>query len=96
MSGLPDFNYPAFDRAAKQLRAAGYDVGNPAEMDGTDLPYKECIRRGLDLLLTCDGVALLPGWSVSKGAFLERQAAATVGMEALPLEDWLTLAGVSS
>lgn len=31
MSGLPDYNYPMFNLAAKQLREAGYDVVNPAD-----------------------------------------------------------------
>jgi hypothetical protein len=34
MSGYPGFNYPAFDAAAKHLRAQGYDVVSPAELDG--------------------------------------------------------------
>lgn len=33
MSGIPDFNFPAFHEAAKALRAAGYYVFNPAERD---------------------------------------------------------------
>jgi len=33
MSGLPRFNFPAFDRAARDLRDSGYDVVSPAELD---------------------------------------------------------------
>lgn len=33
MSGLSDFNRPAFDHAALWLRRAGYEVVNPAELD---------------------------------------------------------------
>ena len=33
MSGIPQFNYPAFMSAADALREKGYDVRNPAEMD---------------------------------------------------------------
>ena len=33
MSGLPDFNFPAFDAAAAQLREAGHHVFNPADED---------------------------------------------------------------
>jgi hypothetical protein len=33
MSGLPQFNFPLFYRVAKSLRAQGYDVVSPAELD---------------------------------------------------------------
>ena len=33
MTGIPHFNYPAFNAAAAALRAAGHTVFNPAEHD---------------------------------------------------------------
>lgn len=33
MSGLPQFNFPAFYAAAKRLREIGFDVVSPAELD---------------------------------------------------------------
>lgn len=33
MSGIPHFNYPAFNAAAAHLRRAGHHVFNPAEHD---------------------------------------------------------------
>lgn len=33
MSGIPHFNFPAFHRAAAELREQGYIVFNPAEAD---------------------------------------------------------------
>lgn len=36
MTGIPSFNFPTFDAAAAELRAAGYDVVSPAEMDDPD------------------------------------------------------------
>lgn len=33
MSGYPQFNFPAFYAAAKDLRNAGYDIVSPAELD---------------------------------------------------------------
>jgi len=34
MSGIPAFNIPAFDEAARVLRDRGFDVVSPAEIDG--------------------------------------------------------------
>jgi hypothetical protein len=31
MTGIEDFNYPAFNAMAERLRAAGYEVKNPAD-----------------------------------------------------------------
>lgn len=37
MSGLPQFNFPAFHKAAKALRARGFDIVSPAELDGAEV-----------------------------------------------------------
>lgn len=89
MSGLPQFNHPAFHAAAAKLRMAGHHVVNPAEIN-TDLTarWADCMRRDLAELLTCGGVALLPGWKFSRGATLEVRVAQELGMECSPFETW--------
>ena len=78
MSGLPEFNFPAFRAAAKRWRDAGWEVVSPHEMDeqidGFDaksdkaMPMEHYMRRDVPELAKCDAIALLPGWEVSKGA----------------------------
>ncbi|WP_237673492.1 DUF4406 domain-containing protein [Vreelandella profundi] len=82
MTGLPGLNFDAFNLTAHQLRALGYEVVNPAETEtGTeDLSWEEYLKQDLQQMLTCDTIALLPGWQTSKGAHLELHVAHRVGM----------------
>lgn len=77
MTGIPDFNYPAFNAAAAFFRAEGYHVENPAEnaidptiTDNFD-KWQAYMRASIAQLITCDIVVVLPGWSTSEGASLE-------------------------
>jgi hypothetical protein len=82
MTGLPEFNYPAFYAAAEAWRAAGWDVINPAEsFDGDDSrPYRDYVEVDLATLKTCDAIAMLPGWdgANARGAVWEREVARTL------------------
>lgn len=92
MTGMPDFNYPAFNAAAAQLRAAGYEVVNPAELDANDtgpMTWEQYMRRDIKALMDCDGLALLPGWRNSRGALLESFLARALGFDVRPLNGWL-------
>lgn len=83
MTGLPEYNFPAFHRAAADWRAAGWTVLNPAENFGGDQAksYAEYMRKDIADLLTVDGVAFLPGWERSRGATLEHRIASTLGLD---------------
>lgn len=82
MTGLPEFNYPAFNAVAAQLRSQGCKVVNPAEQDtgSTGKPWEFYMRLGLRGLLECDAMVLLPGWRKSRGARIEHQIACELGM----------------
>lgn len=81
MTGIEDFNFPAFHAAAAHLRANGYEVVNPAEVNpDTTLTWEQCMRLDIPQLCTCDAIALLPGWENSRGARLECHLAEALGM----------------
>lgn len=93
MTGLPELNFPAFHAAAAALRAAGFEVINPAEHEeAPGKTWAEYLRKDIRLLMDCDAVALLPGWEQSKGARLERHIAIELGMTVLPISAWLACA----
>lgn len=81
MTGLPDYNYPAFNAAAERWRKAGWEVKNPAEHFGgrTDLSYESYMREAVKALVVCDAIALLPGWETSRGARMELLLAQRMG-----------------
>lgn len=84
MTGYPDLNFPAFHRAAADLRALGHHVENPAEINpmiGAD--WADCMRADIRHLVTCDAILTLPGWTESRGASLEVHIAQALGMRIL-------------
>jgi hypothetical protein len=90
MTGLPEFNYPAFLANAHQLRRSGFIVVNPADngLPATS-PWSSHMRRDLRSMLDCQGVALLEGWETSRGANLEVVIARALDMPIRTVAEWL-------
>ncbi|HEF4732723.1 MULTISPECIES: DUF4406 domain-containing protein [Burkholderia cepacia complex] len=81
MTGYPELNFPSFHAEAKRLRALGFEVVNPAEINADmSMPWRECMKADIRELLTCDGVAMLDGWEQSKGARLEHHIALALSL----------------
>ncbi len=82
MAGLPDHNFPLFNRVARRLRDDGYEVFNPAENDDGGVRRARAFYMRLDIpaLMRSDAVALLPGWEQSRGASLEVWLAIDLGL----------------
>jgi hypothetical protein len=89
MTGLPDFNRPAFNNAADYLRSQGLNVWNPAEeFDSNYLyPRKVYMRRDIEALLKCESIVMLNGWEKSSGARLELEIARELEMNVFYLGD---------
>lgn len=93
MTGYEHWNFPAFDAAADQLIAAGDIVYSPTDMDRArginedtspeDFPADAfAVAMQIDLTCIaayCTHIYLLKGWSMSKGATIERQVAEATG-----------------
>lgn len=85
MSGIQALNFPAFHAAAARLRAEGFDVVNPAEINPDPAAgWEACMRADIAQLITCDAIALLPGWQRSRGATLEHHIATALGLAIVP------------
>lgn len=88
MSGLENYNYPAFDEAAASLRARGFDVENPAENAAPPCgSWAGYMRLSIVQMLACDCVVFLPYWDSSKGAQIEMALAKGIGMPRYKVSD---------
>lgn len=99
MSGITLHNFPAFRRAATELRAQDYDVVSPVELDEADgfdeqtapnvSPESDQYRAFLarDMLCVADpsveAIVVLPEWEASRGATLEVHVARELGKAVL-------------
>lgn len=86
MTGLPDFGYPQFRAATRRLRGHLLTVASPHERwdneteDERALRHPtEYMRHAFGLLLKCDSIVLLRGWSSSAGARQEMGLALAAG-----------------
>lgn len=87
MTGIHELNFPAFHRHAARLRAEGLEVINPAEINpDTQMAWSDCLRADIAHLVTCEGIALMPDWTFSKGATLEHHIAERLGLKVRKLE----------
>lgn len=82
MTGYPNFNFDAFDKAAARLQRAGYQVYNPAEAFNRrqDLPWTQYMDHDYNMILQSGAVMVLEGWRSSLGSVLEVAFAVSRGM----------------
>lgn len=93
MTGIDEFNAPAFRKAAKTLKLNGYTVVSPVELDEdaefdhtaneiTEDVYFSFLKRDIQAII--DGgvkaIVVLPGWETSRGAAAEVELARNLGI----------------
>lgn len=105
MTGYPAHNADAFHVAVVTLRAAGYQVVTPIEVDRrvdptflhrTDTATPEQVARfqaaSMCELATCDGVAMIPGWRESRGTQQELDLACSLCIPCGEVAVWVWVA----
>lgn len=86
MTGYPDLNYPKFAEVSARLRAMGFDVVSPAELNPATTPYREAMINDILALVQCDHIVMLDGWEKSKGATLEHHIAMVLDIARIELQ----------
>jgi len=99
VTGVPGYNYSAFNIAAASLKAAGYDVFSPAEItppsvleSGTMGTWRYFMRKTIPALIDCDGIAELPNTATSIGGALERYIMSVLGTPIKDVQGWIDYA----
>lgn len=88
MTGLPDYNYPAFQAAADRLRKLGLKVVSPHEIPPPVGTYTEeelwqyYMDRCMEQMDQCQAIVMLRGWPKSRGAVKELMRAQLQNWEA--------------
>lgn len=80
VTGDPDYR-KKFAKAEKRLKEMGYDPLNPVKGEKDGKPWEYYLRRDIKKLCDCDILLLLPDWTQSKGARLERLVASRLGIK---------------
>jgi hypothetical protein len=91
MTGLPNDNFEAFDKVAKELSKLGYRVVNPANIS-RELIFrfeeiekapsrKDYLVADIDRLMDCEAIAMFGNWWMSNGAMLEYHIARELGLQ---------------
>lgn len=73
VTGIAEWNAPAFAAETARLRALGHEVVSPLEINhGREQEgWHACMRRDIVRLVSCEAVQLLPGYENSKGVAVE-------------------------
>lgn len=99
MTGLPDFNFPAFETATAALRELGIVVLSPHEhdldggfdpaSDGDDFDLRAALEWDIEAVLRSDAIVVLPGWQSSPGCTVEVAVAASMDIPVLDIDEVL-------
>lgn len=89
VTGLAGENRPAFEDAAIDLERAGYSALIPHWFVSPGAEWQQAMRRSVETLVKCDGVAALEGFGRSRGARAEADLASAIGIPVKSVEAWV-------
>lgn len=89
VTGVPHRNLAKFEKAARLLENAGYVALIPHWFIPESASWDTAMKRSIETLVKCDGVALLDDHTRSAGATIEKNLAFELGIPVKPVRGWL-------
>lgn len=83
ITNIPHGNVTTFAAVTQAVRNLGHIARNPHEFCHDipkDAPWETFMRRGIQQLMDCTDIVMLPEWESSDGAVLEQMTAQYVGI----------------
>lgn len=96
MTGIPEHNVPAFERATERARNTGFHIISPVELFRNTFgehwltqPRKAYLYAAYAVLMDphTEGIMVLPGWEYSEGSYAEVVMAASLQLRFFRAED---------
>lgn len=93
MTGLPELNYPLFNRVAAKLRSQGHIVYNPAEYQyHGEFPIRQAFAEYTAFICNrADTIVLLEGWENSLGVSAELALAKNCKLDIIVYHEMVSL-----
>ena len=95
MSGIEEYNYPAFKAASEELRSFGMTIEPPHENEWPEGSLSEeelwehMMQLGKNQMERCQAIILLKGWPQSRGARRELKYAMDNDWPVYYYENWV-------
>ena len=88
MTGIEDFNKPAFNYWSNKVSLRGHEAVNPAALPmPKDPSWCEFMKQDIRALMDCEAVLCLPGWEFSRGAKIEVNLAVELGLKVFTADE---------
>lgn len=83
ITGLEEHEaFQMFDEVDTELTIKGFEVVNPMTIEHNhDKSWLNYMKTDIKALMECDAIYMLPNWTTSRGAKIERQLAIDLGMK---------------
>lgn len=88
VSGFADLNKQAFIDAHDRLTRNGFACLIPHDFVSVTADWQTAMKRSIETMLKCDGIAMLEGCDKSHGALLEMHIAMQLGMPCHTVDEW--------